>query len=377
MGQSVTKLPDLPAPHKARRPDGSSTRKSRQRALSYTETENPRGSLKTTLWDTHPGPAERHNGHRRSRALSETDGNSRHAAASSWARHHKSRSTKESGRQPLRQRDLSPGARRRRAKPRTSRLDPEEFARHRTPPRGSKSKSGVAVSEQIELEDLGPKRDCLVCTESRPLRRFPKRPPTALCTHEINTCKHCLRNWIRSEFKSKVWDQIHCPECRVHMQYEDVRDFAPSDVFRRYDKLSTKAALEAIPGFRWCTTKGCKSGQVHDETNSTPKFKCVSCKVEYCVVHNRRWHKGETCAQFDYRTDDRIKKAEEEASKKKIKETAKKCPGCKYNIEKTFGCDHMTCSKCRHEFCWTCLAPYGPIREQGNRQHRPRCTHYA
>lgn len=36
----------------------------------------------------------------------------------------------------------------------------------------------------------------------------------------------------------------------------------------------------------------------------------------------------------------------------------KACPKCHVNIEKTGGCDHMTCSQCRHEFSWTTLANY-------------------
>jgi hypothetical protein len=43
------------------------------------------------------------------------------------------------------------------------------------------------------------------------------------------------------------------------------------------------------------------------------------------------------------RTDRKTKEAEESASRKLIKELAKKCPGCKWNIEKNDGCDHMTC----------------------------------
>jgi hypothetical protein len=70
---------------------------------------------------------------------------------------------------------------------------------------------------------------------------------------------------------------------------------------KRYDRLSTKAALEAIPGFRWCIAKDCKSGQVHDEGDTTPKFRCVGCKKTHCMVHQIAWHKGETCAQYDYR----------------------------------------------------------------------------
>ena len=54
--------------------------------------------------------------------------------------------------------------------------------------------------------------------------------------------------------------------------------------------------------------------------------------------------KGWAClADSDGRTNSTIKNAEESASKKLIKELAKQCPGCEWNIEKNDGCDHMTC----------------------------------
>ncbi|KAF2709796.1 hypothetical protein K504DRAFT_477016 [Pleomassaria siparia CBS 279.74] len=217
----------------------------------------------------------------------------------------------------------------------------------------------------------------MVCAENRSIHRFPVRPPTSTCIHESNTCRHCLRAWIKSEFKSKVWNLIDCPECRSRLQYEDVKQFAPPEIFRRYDKLNTRAAMEAIPGFQWCIAKGCRSGQIHEGENLMPRFKCVECKASHCIPHQIKWHKGETCAQYDYRTNADFKKAEDKASRKLIKETAKKCPGCGWHIEKREGCDHMTCSKCRHEFCWLCLAPWNLIRKRGPQMHKQTCSMFA
>ncbi|KAF1365876.1 hypothetical protein EJ07DRAFT_92584 [Lizonia empirigonia] len=219
------------------------------------------------------------------------------------------------------------------------------------------------------------KKECIVCTDSRSLLHFPSQPPTAQCSHNADVCRRCLRTWIRTTFTSKVWDEINCPTCSERLDYEDVRQFAPSDIFRKYDKLSAKAALEAISGFRWCIMKGCKSGQVHDEASK--KFRCVGCKQSHCVEHNIAWHKRETCAQYDYRTNKKLKKEENKASKQLMAKIAKICPGCKRPIEKSYGCDHMTCTKCRHEFCWRCLAPYKKKRDYQAVTHYRGCLYFS
>jgi hypothetical protein len=76
-------------------------------------------------------------------------------------------------------------------------------------------------------------KDCIVCTDTRSLHRFPDRTPTDQCNHDVDVCRRCLRAWIQSEFSTKIWNEINCPVCATRMQYEDISEFAPREVFHR------------------------------------------------------------------------------------------------------------------------------------------------
>lgn len=170
----------------------------------------------------------------------------------------------------------------------------------------------------------------------------------------------------------------------------------------RYDRLSTRAALNAIPGFRWCIAPFCDSGQIHDSEGSI--MTCTECKFRTCTNCDREFHDGETCDEYTERMgiqEDLIKQSEEA-----IEQMAKQCPGCKTRIEKNGGCDHMTCKlpfplslspvsfshfrlsqelnsnllkgqKCRRQFCWLCDADYKDINRDGNTAHAETCRYHS
>eukprot|EP00922_Rhytidocystis_sp_ex-Travisia-forbesii_P005510 GHVS01008027.1.p1 GENE.GHVS01008027.1~~GHVS01008027.1.p1 ORF type:complete len:735 (+),score=207.66 GHVS01008027.1:439-2643(+) len=94
----------------------------------------------------------------------------------------------------------------------------------------------------------------------------------------------------------------------------------------------------------------------HMQTNTTTTNKrrvtgpvrCVLCGHVYCYEHGDAHH-GITCAEFV-----RSHRAEDRLTRGVLRRLCHRCPGCKAMVEKSGGCNHMTCTRCRTHFCWIC-----------------------
>lgn len=221
-------------------------------------------------------------------------------------------------------------------------------------------------------------RDCLVCGNSKPTLNFPANPPTSSCKHPIQTCSACLSAWMASEIDSKGIEGIKCPECPQVLTYLNVQCAASPATFLTYDTLTTRAALGNLPDFAYCLSPTCSSGQ---ENHANANFMhCVACGYEQCASHLVPWHVGETCAEYTYRTSGQKQRDDEVRTERMLDDVSQKCPnpaGCGWRIQKVDGCDHMTCRRCRWEFCWACGAGQEEIRRVGNTAHRADCVYHS
>lgn len=103
---------------------------------------------------------------------------------------------------------------------------------------------------------------------------------------------------------------------------------------------------------RFCPTPNCESivdlsGFSHKQT----KINCGVCKLEFCKVCNFPWHEGQDCEQV-------LKQEFGEFVESKY---VNKCPKCSTRVEKSAGCQHMTCGLCRYEWCWVCGMSYNSL----------------
>ncbi|KAL8287973.1 hypothetical protein RB597_000186 [Gaeumannomyces tritici] len=261
----------------------------------------------------------------------------------------------------------------------------------------------------------GGPRDCVVCADTLPASRFPALAVTRRCAHPPRACLRCVAASIAADLAARLqsWDynaknnntngggggSVRCPECAAPLAYDDVQLFADPPDRARYQALSFRAvAAAAAPGFRWCPAAGCGSGQAcgSGSGSGSGRAECVRCGAGFCVAHDVTWHEGLTCAEYDglladpdgggggggareeeeEEEDEDTREGRERAERARlvhearrraaqrgrelrlteatIFQTTKRCPGCRWPIEKNKGCSHITCTMCSYEFCYDC-----------------------
>ncbi|CAB5358490.1 hypothetical protein RhiirA5_350861 [Rhizophagus irregularis] len=199
--------------------------------------------------------------------------------------------------------------------------------------------------------------ECTICYE----RDNDFRNITSNCSHQAVVCVKCVNEYIKNRSNEKQIFNIPCPTngCNKLMERHDIKNFATKEVFEKYDELIFKIAIQRFPEFRWCKAP-CGAGQIHIGKDKTPVVICESCGVESCYNHDVVWHADQTCKEYDMKN-----KKSDFVTKNYISRETRGCPGCSIPIVKNGGCDHITCTKCGHQFCWLCLQTH-PL-------HKPTC----
>lgn len=222
----------------------------------------------------------------------------------------------------------------------------------------------------------GPTFNCVVCLETLPVLFLPSEKATSTCAHDSAVCTPCLQSSISSAITDVDWTHPACPQCPIRLSYSEINRIVDIDTLEKYDHHVFLEAISTMPDFRWCVEKNCGSGQLHNGDEGSPILTCRKCGSKMCFVHGVKWHKGDTCAEFQAKKD--VDKTEK-ASQLHLEKTTKTCPNtaCGMRVEKISGCNHITCGKCRHQYCWLCFAAYDEILSKGNHFHKKECEYFS
>ncbi|KAM7280572.1 hypothetical protein ACFE04_007706 [Oxalis oulophora] len=183
---------------------------------------------------------------------------------------------------------------------------------------------------------------CDICYELKRLH------PLKDCIHWF--CQDCITKLISTNLENNV-AIIPCPglNCkRRTIQLESVRSLLPKSLVDLWSAALCKNFLNESQTL-YCPFRDCNATLLIDNCNEIVRLsECPSCHRLFCAYCNIPWHSGIDCKEHGRLNEDDMM----------VIELAKKnkwsrCPRCKFYVERTEGCPHITC-RCKYQFCYGC-----------------------
>lgn len=211
---------------------------------------------------------------------------------------------------------------------------------------GRRESTKTTASAQKWTEE-SPGIDCSVCwTEA-------EDPLTTGCGHVY--CRDCFENFCRSADSGDAGSDLRCladeGACDTVFDLLELEEHLPSLAFEEVLASSAKSYIAKRPlTFRYCPTADCGLVYRAAPADRPGVFACPGCAQSVCTACHHP-HAGQSCAEYRYAASG----CEEAFDRAKAELGIKDCPRCKTSIQKSSGCNHMTCGGCGAHICWVCL----------------------
>ncbi|KAL2129477.1 hypothetical protein VTI74DRAFT_7686 [Chaetomium olivicolor] len=194
---------------------------------------------------------------------------------------------------------------------------------------------------------------CDICCEDAPgLESFALK-----CGHRY--CVDCYRHYLSQKIRGEgEAARIQCPSegCNLIIDARSLDLLVTPDLTERYHDLLQRTYVEDKETLKWCPAPDCQNAiecavKKKDLDKVVPTVAC-HCGHRFCFGCILNDHQPAPC--------ELVKKwlkkcADDSETANWISANTKECPKCNSTIEKNGGCNHMTCRKCKHEFCWMCM----------------------
>ncbi|KAK0182783.1 hypothetical protein PV327_000882 [Microctonus hyperodae] len=163
-------------------------------------------------------------------------------------------------------------------------------------------------------------------------------------------CKDCMQAYVEFEIEEGAYD-ISCPDAQCEwssiLTLNEISSLVTPELMEKHHKFRLNRDVAMDKERAWCPRAGCETicSVTSNGSNgvSPGPVHCPSCSTDFCSICREPWHCNGPCPNlplgipFD---NDHIKC----------------CPMCSVPIEKDDGCAQMMCKRCKHVFCWYCLA---------------------
>ncbi|KAK0228802.1 hypothetical protein IW262DRAFT_1456020 [Armillaria fumosa] len=181
-------------------------------------------------------------------------------------------------------------------------------------------------------------------------------PFQLVCEHVY--CTGCIRHFLTSAAKTGIFPLIcmgNESTCGTPISIPVIQKFLPPTAFDHLLETIFTTHVDKHPQeFRYCKTPDCM--QIYRKSEVVSALRCPSCFSEICSSCGEDSHERLSCedARIHNNPVEQERMSEAWLSQQR---GIKKCPACSRLLEKTEGCNHMTCP-CGAHICWRCMGTF-------------------
>ena len=194
---------------------------------------------------------------------------------------------------------------------------------------------------------------CTICYSSR-LHNIPSR---SCCN--LRFCRECMVNMVITNISDGLI-YIHCPnpECDTPIEMKEILSCLTGhdELRERYERMRLEAegneGRKACPNCCHITEHKVPSHRFKKLREQDVRIHCEKCSHDWCFNCHAPWHTDLTCSTFQ-RGDHQFHKWTKGRTGGGIA-NCHKCPFCRVYIQRSTGCDYMTCNRCNTHFCYKC-----------------------
>ncbi|KAI3745672.1 hypothetical protein L6452_08076 [Arctium lappa] len=191
---------------------------------------------------------------------------------------------------------------------------------------------------------------CEICMDTKFTSQMFRNPN--VCAHLY--CSDCIRGHVAAKIKENI-TKVKCPhpQCKGFIGPESCRSIVPKEVIERWENSLCESLILASEKITYCPFKDCSAMLVDDGGETVTSSVCPNCNRLFCASCKVVWHSGLDCNEFRS-----LKKGEKDPEDLMLMDLAKRkkwkrCPKCKFFVEKKSGCLHISC-RCGYQFCYKC-----------------------
>jgi len=205
---------------------------------------------------------------------------------------------------------------------------------------------------EFTLGSKAEKKTCMICVEDKTGDEMVHMG--AGCGHEY--CLECCSTFFSGLIEEgSLFGHLKCmePHCNRLASQEFLCRLlgADSETMGKYRKFLLDQVVAESPALQFCPNRSCDQVLQIPQGGTELDVQC-NCGCKFCVGCLDEGHAPVSCLCL---RNWKGKDADDSMTATWLKANTKDCPKCNSQIEKNGGCNHMTCKKCRYEFCWLCF----------------------